>query len=414
MTKPYDLIIVGGGPAGSSAGIVASRMGLSTIILEAKSKGRDKYCGGGLTILSQKTLKDIGASEALESIELYAEGHVVVLPSGKVIVDKLKEGSYGLVRRSVFDQKLQEIAQSYGADIIYNFRVSNVSTETDKVIVKNDKGETIEGKYLIIASGVTDNLPDILGFPPRPGKEYMGHCWGTETSYPVDAELPNWQKAYGFTPIFLLFGFVTYGYLWIFPKKNHLNVGAGTTLKESEKYGKSHLEVFQKGLKLARELGILSQPAPLKVDRGWLIPGKPRALTYSVKRRALLVGDAAGFVHPLTGEGISGALRSGNIAANTIKEALDKEEPGILASYQERWWKDFGEDAYRYGIILTRIMYTHPYLQRFSLDLIYSDEKAIRLLSSLLGRTDTTATKKLYDYIVKHFPELLIKKFTKK
>jgi hypothetical protein len=59
-------------------------------------------------------------------------------------------------------------------------------------------------------------------------------------------------------------------------------------------------------------------------------------------------------------------------------------------------------------------MYTHPYLQRFSLDLIYSDEKATRLLSSLLGRTDTTATKKLYDYVVKHFPELLIKKFTKK
>jgi geranylgeranyl reductase family protein len=410
VQKLYDVIVIGAGPSGSSTGIAASRMGLSTVILEAGRKGRDKYCGGGLTPLSQRTLREIGAREALEAIEVYAEGHVLVLPGGRLLVDILPEGAHGLVRRSIFDAKLQEVSESLGADVRYNFKAVGISVEEERVVVESSKGETAEGRYLVIASGVLDRLADALGFPPRPAKEFLGHCWGTEAPYPAEEEAARWRQKYGITPIFLMFGFVTYGYMWVFPKKSHMNVGMGTTLKESAKYGKKHIEGYNEGLKLAAKLGILSEPDLFKVDRGWLIPGKPRARTYSVKKRTLLVGDAAGFVHPLTGEGISGALRSGWIAANVVKEALDREDPSFLATYQERWWRDFGEEAFKYGARLTQIMYTHPLLQKLSLEMVFSDEKATKLLSSLLGRTDPTATRKFYSYVLKHFPELLVRR----
>jgi geranylgeranyl reductase family protein len=406
----YDVLVVGAGPAGSSAAITASRAGLSTAVLEAKPKGRDKYCGGGLTLLAIETLKKMGAKEALETIEVHSEGYVAILPGERILVDEFKGFTGGMVRRSVFDLRLQGIAESMGANILYGFQAVSASAEEDRVKIRSYKGETIEGRSLIIAGGASDQLADALGFPPGPAKEFMGHCWGTEAPYPAEEEIARWRQSYGFTPAFFMFGLLTFGYMWIFPKKNHMNVGMGTTLKESAKYGRKHIEGYNEGLKLAAKLGILSKPDLFKVDRGWLIPGKPRARTYSVKKRTLLVGDAAGFVHPLTGEGISGALRSGWIAANVVKEALDREDPSFLATYQEKWWRDFGEEAFKYGARLTQIMYTHPLLQKLSLEMVFSDEKATKLLSSLLGRTDPTATRKLYSYVLKHFPELLVRR----
>jgi geranylgeranyl reductase family protein len=406
----YDVLVVGAGPAGSSAAITASRAGLSTAVLEAKPKGRDKYCGGGLTLLAIETLKKMGAKEALETIEVHSEGYVAILPGERILVDEFKGFTGGMVRRSVFDLRLQGIAESMGANILYGFQAVSASAEEDRVKIRSYKGETIEGRSLIIAGGASDQLADALGFPPGPAKEFMGHCWGTEAPYPAEEEIARWRQSYGFTPAFFMFGLLTFGYMWIFPKKNHMNVGMGTTLKESAKYGRKHIEGYNEGLKLAAKLGILSKPDLFKVDRGWLIPGKPRARTYSVKKRTLLVGDAAGFVHPLTGEGISHALRSGILAVETIKEALDKGDLSLLSTYQEKWWRDFGEDSFKYGRRLTRIMYAHPLLQKISLEMIFSDKGAAKLLSSIIARTDPMATRRLYSYVLKHFPELLVRR----
>ena len=111
----YDLAVVGAGPAGSSTAIAATKAGQSVLLLEKKNVGRDKYCGGGITVLARKYLKDIGASEVEEVFERFSEGHVLILPGEKILIDAIKGHGYYLVRRSRFDGKLMEIAQSLGA-----------------------------------------------------------------------------------------------------------------------------------------------------------------------------------------------------------------------------------------------------------------------------------------------------------
>ena len=143
------------------------------------------------------------------------------------------------------------------------------------MVISDRKGEKYEARYVVVATGADDRIPLSMGFPRR-GREGLGHCWGTEAPYDVDAQIKKWRSEYGFTPLFFIFGILTYGYFWIFPKAGHMNVGMGTTLEESAKYGELHLKGYAKGLDAAKKLGILDNTKPFKVNMSWIIPGRPR------------------------------------------------------------------------------------------------------------------------------------------
>lgn len=402
-----DLLVVGGGPAGAAAAIAASRLGISTLLVEKGDRFRDKYCGGGVTVLALNYLKEIGAGEVEETFEEVCEGHVLVLPGERVLVDAVEGFRYGMVRRSLFDAKLREIAESSGAEVRHGCRIAQIRVSGNRVLARTGEGEEIAARYLVVSTGVGSKLPEQLGFPARKPED-LGHCWGTEAAYDARSQISAWRSQYGFTPIFLFFGFVTYGYFWVFPKGGSMNVGMGSTLPESAKYGKLHLEGYRKGLELAKKLNVLSDTSPFKVDRSWLIPAKPRARTVAPELRAVLAGDAAGFVHPLTGEGISGSVRSGVLAARTVKEALDREDPEVLKLYEERWRSELWPEI-DYGLRMTRIMYSSPALQSFALRAIMADEKATKLLSRLLYRSSEAATRDLYRYVVRNILPLSVK-----
>ena len=404
----YDLAVVGAGPAGSSAAIVASRAGLSALLLERKGPGRDKYCGGGITVLARRYLKECGAREVEETFEVYCEGHVLVLPDERLLIDSIKGVDYAMVRRSVFDRKLMEIAESCGAEFKRNVEIVRVDPQEDHVVLKDNKGGEYKARYVILATGMREKLLFDLGFSRLRPKE-MGHCWGTEAPYNVKEQVEKWKDKFGFTPIFLMFGVVTYGYFWVFPKASHMNVGMGTTLEESMKYGKLHAEGYRRGLQIAKELGILDNTSPFKVDRGWILPAMHREKTYSPEKRVVLVGDAAGFVHPLTGEGISSAVCSGKLASQVVKKAVDYEDPNLLAEYEKLWWKEFGEELFVYGVKLAKLFYSSPLLLELGLKGVMEDEKATKLLSALLYRSDPRAGEKFYKYIVKRLPLIAIK-----
>jgi len=136
------------------------------------------------------------------------------------------------------------------------------------------------------------------------------------------------------------------GYGWIFPKKEHINIGIGSLIKRADnsKIKVNLLEFFNIFIDSLKKQKMI--PENLKTDKikGGALPLYPLEKTYC--NRTILVGDAAGVINPLTGEGIYYAMSSGKIAADVVTKALEIEDTSekFLSNYQKKWRKDFGED----------------------------------------------------------------------
>jgi len=288
--------------------------------------------------------------------------------------------------------------------------IVRIKEKDNEVVLTDNRGENYRSRYLVLATGMEERLILSLGFPPLP-RETLGQCWGTEKPYNVDEQVVKWRKEYGITPIWIFMGGVgiSYGYFWVFPKKGFMNVGMGVLITEAKRG--LHEKGYKAGLELARKLGILDDTSPFKIDRGWIIPSKPRSSTYSVDKKTVLVGDAAGFLHPVLGEGISVAMKSGIHAARVIKEALDKNDPVVLKKYKELWWRDFGREYFEYGAKLSKLMYSHPWIQKMGFRGITADDKAVRLLALMLY-DPTKYTSAFYNYTAKNILALAFKALT--
>lgn len=394
----HDLIVVGAGPSGSSTSIFASRLGMDVLILEKERKGRDKFCGGGIAYGAERFMVEKIGKEVSDTIELRIGGVVVFSPSGRELILKFSEELRkfgGLVRRSVFDSKLMEIAESEGAKLIEGKEVVGVRIDGDKVVAKARQGEEFTARYLVVATGSGDQLGEQLGIQPL-GSKGTGGCWGTEVKFDVRSLMEGWKERWGIVPIFLFFGPVPSGYAWIFPKKEHLNLGIGTNLKNF----KEHEKRFSSFLRKAKEMGVIPTD-DIKHDRAATIPfGEvPRSKTFSSEGRAVLVGDAAGFVHPVTGEGIYGAIHGSFIAAEVLKKALDEEDPSLLKEYEERWWKEFGKDMFGYGKRIAKMLYGSSFMMEMGVKVVMCDEEASRRLGLLLAHYDEEVSRKMYERI---------------
>jgi flavin-dependent dehydrogenase len=136
------------------------------------------------------------------------------------------------------------------------------------------------------------------------------------------------------------------GYGWVFPKKKHINIGIGEIISRSKKStNKTNLlKTYKEYIETLKEDNLI--PNNIKIDRckGGALPVFPLEKTYG--ERVLLIGDAGGFINPLTGEGIYYAMSSGDIAAEVITEALEsrKTDEKFLSKYQVKWKKDFGKE----------------------------------------------------------------------
>ena len=394
----YDLVVVGAGPSGSVAATIAARLGLKTLILERDKKGRDKFCGGGITYGVEKFLRERVSKEISETIELKIDGFIVFSPKGRELIirysEKLREYG-GLVRRSVFDGKLMEIAESEGAELKEGKTAIHIEKADEGVIVETLDGDKYEARYAILANGVQDRLGEKVGLPPLK-VEQLGACWGTEYPYDMEKVFKLWSDRMA-KPIFLFFGAAPTGYGWVFPKKEYLNIGIGTNLK----YFKNHKRLFRDFIERAKKARVLPEDLKVDYDRAWLIPfgDVPRKKTYSIEYRLLAVGDAAGFVHPVTGEGLYGAVYGAALAAEVIKKALDGENPGILKKYEDLWWKEFGEDMFYYGKKIAAMLYKSEFMMEMGVRVLMTDEEGARRLGYLISHYDNTVAKRLYERI---------------
>ena len=297
----FDAIVVGAGPAGSTAALRLARGGASVLLLDRERFPRDKPCGGGLTERAVKQLPlsvEPVVEEVVDRFELgFRYGRRFVRGGERPLVL--------MTQRRRLDAHLAEEAAAAGADFRDGSRATAVE---DDGTVRFD-GTVARADVVIGADGVNGLCARALGF----GDRRHGVALEGNVSF-AHAHEERWR---GRAVVEL--GTVPGGYAWVFPKGDHVNVGVGGWRSEGPRL-RQHLAAACAGYGLPHE--------QLESVRGYRLPMR-RDGESPVRGRVLLVGDAAGLVDPLSGDGICEALLSSRLAVEAVL-ASD------LAGYGER------------------------------------------------------------------------------
>lgn len=345
MGQIYDVIVAGGGPAGSAAARTAAMRGLDVLILEKSPFPRYKPCGGALSLKALSMLDCLLPPGIQERKITGARVHYRDL-----VAERHKGYEIAcLINRSAFDQHLLEKALLSGAramtEKVLDFRDSGelVSVQTKEGIYKS--------RFLVVASGCQDALKKKIAGPES--RESMGLCLVSE----IETEEERIVESLG-SALDIYFGVAEGGYGWIFPHRGYCSVGIGG-LSSSLPHPRQAMRRF------LRENGF---PEGSRIS-GHLIPqgGNKRRVA---RGRVLLAGDAAGLVDPFTGEGIYYALASGKIAGEMVS---DVPAAIVARSYESRIEKELGRDL-GYALFFSRIMHSHP---RIFLRTLAREEKVL-------------------------------------
>jgi menaquinone-9 beta-reductase len=302
----YDVIVVGAGPAGSIAALILATAGARVALVDKANVGRDKACGDLIGPRGVRLLDDLGVSlpdspTAGDMIVAGPTGRRVLLPAR---AGRTYPGHALIIPRAPFDAHLRRAALDAGA-IDVSVRVASV----DQGRVVFDGGGVANADFVIGADGATSTTARAAGLV-----DTSKALWGFAIRGYLPAEVPM--------PVIALWndrprrGFPGYG--WLFPGPDGANLGLGIGLGHSRhdaQRAQQQLDAFR--IHLIR-IGLLDSDLqlPMRLLGGWLKMGIVG--TRAAEGKVLLVGDAAGLVNPLQGEGIAQALASGQAAANAV------------------------------------------------------------------------------------------------
>jgi geranylgeranyl reductase family protein len=281
----YDALIVGAGPAGSTAAYRLSREGASVLLVDRARFPRDKPCGGGLTMRAVRQLPFPVDPVVEERATRFTFG----LDFGRHFERTTKEPLVLLTQRRRLDHFLVEQAIAAGV----NFRDGH----------KVDLQKTA-AKVVICADGANGHTARELGIPDD--RDY-----GVALEANLSHSVVGADRFRG--RLVLELGVLPGGYGWVFPKGDHVNVGVGGWAKEAPTL-RAHLSRFCREYEL--------DESKLEDVRGYRLP-LLRPTTTLARGRVALVGDAAGLVDPLSGDGIYEAFLSGKLVSAAIMDVLE-------------------------------------------------------------------------------------------
>ncbi|MFZ1256435.1 MAG: geranylgeranyl reductase family protein [Saprospiraceae bacterium] len=284
MQKNYDVVIIGGGPAGTAAGITARNHGLSCCILDKSQFPRKKLCGG---LITQKTLDlvtEICKDIRLDGLYNFKSNQVEIKNGSNALVDFNVEIPLYFTYREEFDHLLLKKFEDLGGDVYQSsIQLSLINTTNRSIHLS---AHSIHYTYLIGADGANSSIRKLLDYDYRSS----GFCLEQEIEFgQLKDRNPELVSVY--------FGVIPNGYGWVFPKKEGYTVGVGGPERNS-------LKMKEQLLLFLNTLGIVTDSVKVK---GAFIPygSFPKRLASD---HVLLVGDAAGFVDPVNGEGIYFAI----------------------------------------------------------------------------------------------------------
>ena len=340
--KHYDLLIVGAGPAGSFAADLLAKGGASVALFDGRPEGEPKACGGGVTAKALKAWPQLlnAVGRTIHELDLYS-------PSSKKLHLELEE-PFAIYSRIAFDCYLRDRARDAGAHVISTkISARKIERAEHGWRLKSDSGNEWQGSLLIAADGANSGIAKMLAGKLPPSD--MEVAFGYRAPLPSNGTAP--------TVVAFLPGWV--GYAWAFPRPDHISFGIATTQDAFEHEPLDELlwrfmigyYHQSEGAKVnfwedtdttatARIRAHLDSTAERYAAR---IPGLA-AETWDQRTTCgddwALLGDAAGFADPVTGEGIYYALRSAELLAQAYVS-------GDFRSYEQLWRADFGAELRR-------------------------------------------------------------------
>jgi geranylgeranyl reductase family protein len=352
--KSFDVLIIGAGPAGSFAAELLARAGKSVALFDGRPAGEPKACGGGVTAKALKAWPHLlgAVGRTVYELEMYS-------PSGKRLHMKLDE-PFAIYSRIAFDSYLRERARATGAEVVSEkislrtiTKIAPTAGGTPAVpvtdsgwVVRGLSGAEWQGKILVGADGANSAI----------AKKFAGPLQASDMEVAFGYRAPLPEQAEAATVIAFLPGWV--GYAWAFPRVDHISFGIATTQDAFDHKALDELlwqfmfsyyrdktgdaNIWQH----SREPGAAATEQQLRATAeryAARIPGLA-VQTWDTRRACgdgwALLGDAAGFADPVTGEGIYYALRSAELFADAIIA-------GRPDDYERLWRKDFGAELRR-------------------------------------------------------------------
>ena len=321
-TPSCDLLIVGAGPAGSAAAITAARAGRHVVLLDRAEFPRDKTCGDGLTADALRRLEALGVTLAGLGASVPVHDVVLVSPAGRRITAPLPpDGSHArVVRRIDLDAALVARARAVGAEVREGADVVGFRSTDAEVQATLADGAVIRAPFAIAADGRYSTIRSLLA----PGDRPTAGEWSAFRQY---------FTGYSDARLWVLFERdLLPGYAWVFPLPDgRANVGFGM-LRGRGVTGRTIARAWHGLLERPALRAVLGPDArPESPHRAWPIPSHFDADRLT-SGRVMFVGDAAGVVDPMTGEGIAQAIETGTLAAEAIIDPGTARVPSISGS----------------------------------------------------------------------------------
>ncbi len=316
-----DILVVGAGPAGSSAALEAAKSGADVLLIEKKKNiGVPVQCAEYIPKLLLNKIK-ISRKSLVQDIY----GLNTYLLNDECIESRLP--GY-MLNRSVFDKELALCAEDAGATVYIN--TTCISNNKERTLLNKDGRKTdVVSKMIIGCDGPKSTVGTWIN---TVNEEFVV---GMQYSVPLVDSLD-------FTEVYFDHDFFG-GYGWLFPKDNSANVGVGVKYTSDYKTNKSLGVLLKKFVKTLEKDGKIKNK-PTSITSGLIPVGGP---LQTVKENILLVGDAAGQTHPITGSGISQAVICGKIAGRIAASAVRKEKIELLDEYEKEWRNMFGDELDR-------------------------------------------------------------------
>lgn len=337
-TNDFDVIVVGGGPAGATAAYFLGLRGVKTLLIDKSRFPREKACGGGIT--SRVLGRFPHLAEPLKTIPVNPIHQVYLeAPDGTPLRQTSGTPLYLMIRRYEFDNLLFDLAREK-VETKEGVLIKKIELSSEKATVYTKDNRQYTAKIIIGADGANSVVAKECGLGQKGVREAFAIDMMEETPY----------KTLNITDrdtMYVYYGIQGhYGYGYIFPKADHINLGVGYKLDYYlSAFKNGHYKHYLKFLEKVKEDRLVGGDSIEDNFMAFPIPIRG-PLKKTFRERVLLCGDAAGFVNAFTAEGIYYAMVSGEHAAAAAFSALKNNDfsEHRLREYETLWKNEIGVD----------------------------------------------------------------------